>query len=127
MTDPNKKPKPTKVDLASLRANQRKRGRTSQVDPNMLEAIATLASGEGWLYEEATLYSDTYKREQANAVGAIQREKKCDQQEAEAVFENRWISRFRQRATSAWETAGLPSEAFAFVVMNDGRIFVGHK
>jgi hypothetical protein len=125
MTDNNDKAK--KVDLSSLRANRRKRGRTSEVSSELLEAIAGLNSGEGWQYEEATLYTPTYKKEESVALPIIMREKDCDKDEAQAIFENRWISRYRQRAVAGWKLAELPDKEYEFVVMNDGRVFVGRK
>lgn len=125
MSDKSEKGK--KVDLSSLRANRRKRGRTSEVSSELLTAIAGLNSGEGWQYEEATLYTAEYQQEEAVSLPIIMREKSCSQEEAQAVFENRWISRYRQRAVAGWKLADMPEKECEFVVMQDGRVFVGRK
>lgn len=127
MSTPKNEGKPEKVDLASLRANQRKRGRTSQVDQSLVDSMLALEEGEGFEYAEASMKSDQFRTELTNALPAIQREKKVKADEATSIFENRWISRFRQRAQAGWELAGLPEGGMEFVVMKDGRIFVGRK
>lgn len=121
------KEQPKKVDLSSLRADRRKRGRTATADPKLVAELAALAHGEGLPYEEATCYTQAYLTEQQSALPIIIREKKCDEQEAQAVFQNRWLSRYRQRAQAAWNLSGQPEKEMDFVVMNDGTIYIGRK
>lgn len=116
-----------RVDLSTLKANRRKRGRTSEIDQALVDEMVTLEAGNAFAYDEANLYSDDYKSEAGTAVPIIMREKSCDKSEAESVFENRWISRFRQRAVAGWKQAGLDTHEMDFVVLNDGRVFIGRK
>lgn len=116
-----------RVDLSTLKANRRKRGRTSEIDQALVDEMVSLEAGDAFPYPEATLYSDEYKSEAGSAIPIIMRDKSCDKSEAEAVFENRWISRFRQRATAGWKQAGLDTHEMDFVVLNDGRVFIGRK
>lgn len=115
-----------KVDLNSLRGNRRKRGRTPSHDKEILEMISGLNHGEGIAYTEATLYSDEYTAEFAKALPVLSK-KFGTEQECEAVFENRWLSRYRQRARSMWETANLPDDEFDFAIFENGEIYIGRK
>lgn len=121
------KEQPKKVDLSSLRADRRKKGRTATADPNLVALLATLEHGTATQYEEATRFTETYLVEQKSALPLIVREKKVDEVEAQSIFENRWISRYRQRAQAAWNLAGQPEKEMDFVVMNDGTIYIGRK
>jgi hypothetical protein len=118
---------PTKVNLASLRGERRKKGRVATADPALIANIQALDHQEALTYDEAFLTSSTYKAEEKKALAVIMREKQCDENEARAVFENRWISRYRQRAQSAWSLAGMPDKEMDFVILNDGRILIGRK
>lgn len=115
-----------KVDLSSLNNQRRKKGRKAQHNPEAIAEISTLNHGEGWIYAEADMNSEAFSAEMKKALPIIKKNTP-DNDEAVAVFENRWISRYRQRAVSLWKSAGLPADEFDFAVLNDGKIIVGRK
>jgi hypothetical protein len=121
------KEQPKRVDLSSLRADRRKRGRTATSDPKLVAELAALSHGEGLPYTEANCFGEAYLSEQATALPIIMRDKKCDEQEAQAVFQNRWLSRYRQRAQAAWALSSQPDKEMDFVVLNDGTVYIGRK
>lgn len=116
---------PKKIDLGSLKSDRRKKGRIAKHDPKFLAELSSLEHGEGIPFVEAKVGSDEYKAEMAKALPAIT--KANPDGNAEATFENRWLSRYRQRAQSMWNSAGLPKDEFDFVILNDGNIFIGRK
>lgn len=116
-----------KVNLASLRDTRRKKGRVATADPALIASIQSLGHEEGILFDEATVGSEAYKKEEAQALPGIIRDKKCDEDTARTVFENRWLSRYRQRAQSAWKLAGMPEDELDFVILNDGKVAIGRK
>lgn len=115
----------TKINLSSLKGDRRKKGRVAQIDPKLLEAIKTLDHDEAIAYVEANVGSAEYKAEMTKAVPSIK--KSNPEANAEAVFENRWLSRYRQRAKAVWDNAGMPHDEFDFIIMADGKIYVGRK
>lgn len=119
---------PKRVDLSALSASRRKKGRVAKHDPKLLAEIQSLRNGEALNYAEANTNSEAYKQELATALPAITKQT-GDEAESLAVFQNRWLSRYRQRARAMWDTAGLPGDEFDFVVMSDGtgNIWIGRK
>jgi hypothetical protein len=115
----------TKINLSTLKGERRKKGRVSKPDPELLANVTTLEHGEAILYVEADLNSDAYKQEMTKATPAIK--KSNPDSDPQAIFQNRWLSRYRQRAKAVWDTAGMPHDEFDFVILNDGRILIGRK
>lgn len=115
-----------KVDLATLSQSRRKKGRVAKHDLKLLAEIRSLANGEALVYAEANTNSEAFRQEMSLALPAITKVT-GDENESVTVFQNRWLSRYRQRARAMWETAGLPGDEFDFVVMNDGNIYIGRK
>lgn len=118
---------PRKVNLANLNAQRRKKGRKAQVDQEMIDAVKQLDHQEALEWLEADTNSKAYKDEQAKALPAIVRDRKCDEDTAKAVFENRWLSRYRQRAQATWKLAGMPEGELDFVIDESGKVYVGRK
>jgi hypothetical protein len=116
---------PKVIDLSSVRAERRKKGRVAKHDPQFIADLLTLEHGEGMPYHEAYLDNDEYQKEFAKAKAGIA--KANPDADPESVFQNRWLSRYRQRAQSAWNSAGLPKDEFDFVILNDGRVIIGRK
>jgi hypothetical protein len=117
---------PKKVDLAALSAGRRKRGRVANHDPKLLAEITSLGHGEGLPYTEASMTTDAFQRELAQELPKITKVT-GDESESVAVFANRWLSRYRQRARAMWDAVGLPSDEFDFVVLNTGEVYIGRK
>jgi transposase-like protein len=117
---------PKRVDLSALSANRRKRGRVANHDPKMVAEIQSLKNGEALNYAEANTNSEAFAKELAQELPKITKVT-GDETESVAVFQNRWLSRYRQRARSLWEFAGLPADEFDFVVLSNGEIFIGRK
>ena len=117
---------PKRVDLSALSANRRKRGRVAKHDPKLLADIQSLQNGEALNYAEANTNSEAYKQELAQELPKITKAT-GDENESISVFQNRWLSRYRQRARSLWDVAGLPADEFDFVVMANGEIWIGRK
>jgi hypothetical protein len=88
--------------------------------------ISELNHGEGIAYPEAQLYSDEYVAEFTKALPSLSK-KFESKAECESVFENRWISRYRQRARSMWEASNLPDDEFDFAIFENGEIYIGRK
>lgn len=117
---------PKKVDLSALSANRRKRGRTANHDPKLIADISALSHGEGLSYTEASMTSEAFLQEMALEIPKINKTT-GDENESIAVFQNRWLSRYRQRARAMWDTVGFPADEFDFVVLNTGEIYIGRK
>lgn len=119
--------KTVKVNLSQLTAKRRKKGRKAQVNPDLIEAVKTLAHEEAIEWSEANTTSSTYKAEEKTALASIMRDRKCDEDTARSVFENRWLSRYRQRAQATWKMAGLPDGEMDFIIDESGKVYIGRK
>lgn len=113
------------LDLASISSQVSRRGRKTEVDPEMVEKLIGLAKGKGFYFpgsDQSGLAYDAYMAEKA--VPRSKDDGKLESKdEAHRRAANAWQQRYRQRAVAVAEAAGVKNPYVRW--HTDGRLILG--
>lgn len=113
------------IDLAAIAGEVSRRGRKTEVDPEVVEKLINLAKGKGFYFpgsEQSGLAYSTYMAEKA-VPRSKDNGKLESKEEAHSRAVNAWQQRYRQRAVAVAEAAGVKNPYIRW--HNDGRLILG--